>query len=217
MSLDQALTSGRIADAVTEADDLDGLQAIRAPHCAAVIWRRAPEPGFQAWIDALPPEQLPAARVMLRPHDVRAAVTSLCDSANTPPGAERQRLIDDIAAHAEFFAGLMQVAFLRLRLDVVTTNACRKFHIDAVTARLICTYRGPGTQYAPAEAADDHAAISTVPTGAPIILRGTLWPTRPATSLRHRSPPIEGTGETRLMLVLDPVEGSPQITQTRLH
>lgn len=216
MSLYQPLAS-RTAAAVTEADALDGLQAIRAPQCAAALWRRAPEPGFQAWIDALPPEQLPAARVMLRPHDVRAAVTSICESANTPPGSQRQRLIDDIAAHAEFFAGIMQVTFLRLRLDVVTTNACRKFHIDAVTARLICTYRGTGTQYAEAEAAEGPAAIRTVPTGAPIILRGTLWPTRPATALRHRSPPIEGTGETRLMLVLDPVEDAPQPKSTRLH
>jgi len=44
------------------------------------------------------------------------------------------------------------------------------------------------------------------PTGAPILLRGTLWPEHPRSGLLHRSPPIEGTGETRLVLVLDPVD-----------
>jgi hypothetical protein len=46
-----------------------------------------------------------------------------------------------------------------------------------------------------------------VATGAPILLRGTLWPGDPPSGLMHRSPPIEGTGETRLVLVLDPVDG----------
>lgn len=45
-----------------------------------------------------------------------------------------------------------------------------------------------------------------MPTGAPIPLRGTLWPEGPRSGLLHRLPPIEGTGETRLVLVLDPVD-----------
>ena len=32
-----------------------------------------------------------------------------------------------------------------------------------------------------------------------------MIPERPNAGLRHRSPPIEGTGETRLVLVLDPI------------
>ncbi|WP_461406132.1 DUF1826 domain-containing protein [Falsiruegeria mediterranea] len=41
---------------------------------------------------------------------------------------------------------------------------------------------------------------------APILLRGTLWPDQSKSRLVHRSPPIEGTGEARLLLVLDPVD-----------
>ncbi|MEO1154763.1 MAG: DUF1826 domain-containing protein [Pseudomonadota bacterium] len=47
--------------------------------------------------------------------------------------------------------------------------------------------------------------ISQAPTGAPMILRGTLLPQDSPSGLRHRSPPIAGTGETRLVLVLDPI------------
>jgi hypothetical protein len=100
----------------------------------------------------------------------------------------------------------MEAKYLRLRLDVVTTNACRKFHIDAVTARLVCTYRGPGTQYGISNDGAEPRHILTAPTGAPILLRGTRWPERPCSVLLHRSPPIEGTGKTRAVLVLDPVD-----------
>ena len=117
--------------------------------------------------------------------------------------AGRPQLVDDIAALAEVFADLMDAPYLRLRLAAITSNACRKFHIDEITGRLVCTYRGIGTQYGISTNGLDPSRVFTVPTGAPILLRGTLWPELPASGLLHRSPPIEGTGETRLVLVLD--------------
>lgn len=186
-------------------DAPEGLSAIHGPGCAAAIWQRSPLPGFQSWIDALEPEQLPKARVILRPGNVHQMVTQICEASETPDCPERERLVDDIAALADIFVGLRPTPYLRLRLDVVTTNACRKFHIDAVTARLICTYRGPGTQYGISTEGGEPQRILTAPTGAPILLRGTLWPERPKAGLLHRSPPIDGTGETRLVLVLDPI------------
>ncbi len=188
------------------ADTPEGLSAIRDPGCAAAIWRRQPLPGFQSWIDGLDPDVLPRARVILRPEAVRAAASEVCTACGTPAGPERDRLVDDIAALADIFTGVMRARWLRLRLDAVTTNACRKFHVDAMTARLVCTYRGTGTQYGTATDGADPHRVFTVPTGAPILLRGTLWPARPRAALLHRSPPIEGTGETRLVLVLDAVD-----------
>lgn len=196
------------ANAVAVADTPEELSAIHKPGSAAAIWRRQPLPTFQTWIDALDPARLPQARLILRPADVRAAGSELCAAAGTPECPERDLLIDDICALADIFVGLMPSPFLRLRLDVVTTDACRKFHIDAVTARLVCTYRGRGTQYGIGK---NPRRIFTVATGAPVLLRGTLWPETPRSGLLHRSPPIAGTGETRLVLVLDPVD-DPQAT-----
>ena len=187
------------------ADTAEGLSAIHRPGCAAAIWRRHPLPDFQFWIDALEPEQLPKARVIRRPENLRETVVQICDASGTPDCRERERLVDDVAALADIFVGLTPAPHLRLRFDVITTNACRKFHIDAVTARLVCTYRGTGTQYGIATDGAEPRRVFTVPTGAPILLRGTLWPEHPRSGLMHRSPPIEGTGETRLVLVLDPV------------
>lgn len=182
-----------------------GLAVIQNPRCAAAIWQRNPLPSFQTWIDNLPPEDLPRARVILRPELVRQAMTDLVDTVGLQDCDERTMLIDDVAALAHIFAGVMDAPYLRLRLDRITTNACRKFHIDAVTARLICTYRGSATQYGAGKMGDEPSEIASVQTGSPMILRGTLWPASVEPGLLHRSPPIEGTGETRLVLVLDPI------------
>ncbi|MEM9797088.1 MAG: DUF1826 domain-containing protein [Pseudomonadota bacterium] len=186
-------------------EDEGDLDRLHHPGCGAVIWQRDLADGFQAWMDRVPPDRLPRGRIVLRPDAVRAAVRHLCDAAGTPPGAERDRLCDDIAALAIIFGDLTSARYLRLRLSPVDTDACRRFHVDAIRARLVCTYRGPGTQYGLAMDDRPPVRISQVPTGAPIILRGTAWPGK-ATGVMHRSPPIEGTDITRLVLVLDMVD-----------
>jgi len=187
-------------------DSNEDLGLIAKPDCAAAIWRRQPLPSFQNWIDDLEAEQLPQARVILRPKDIRAAALQICEISDTPDCDERDRFIDDGAGLADGFAAIMNAPYLRLRFDAVNSNACRKFHIDAITARLICTYRGTGTQYGISTDGTEPKRVFTVPTGAPILLRGTAWPETPRAGLLHRSPPIEGTGETRLVLVLDPMD-----------
>ncbi|WP_170477349.1 DUF1826 domain-containing protein [Ruegeria arenilitoris] len=189
------------------AETPEGLTTIHHPGCAAVLWRRKPLNRFQSWIDGLPSEYLPQARLILRPKAVRQAVSEICEAAETPKGTKCDRLIEDVDALSDIFANVMVTEWLRLRLDVVTTNACRRFHIDAVTARLVCTYRGTGTQYGVSSNGADPSRVFTVPTATPILLRGTRWPEQPKSGLLHRSPPIEGSGETRLVLVLDPVVG----------
>ncbi|MEM6635601.1 MAG: DUF1826 domain-containing protein [Pseudomonadota bacterium] len=195
-----------------------GLSYISNPSCAATIWRRQPLESFQTWIDDLSCDQLPRARVILRQEMVRDAMADIVDAAGLPDCQERNMLADDVAALANIFAAVMDAPYLRLRLDVICTNACRNFHIDAVTARLICTYRGSGTQYGTSADGLEPHNIDGVPTGSPMIMRGTLWPCSPNRALRHRSPQIEGTGETRLVLVLDPVtDPASEMDQHLLH
>jgi len=191
--------------AVESVDESAALSAFLEPGCSAAIWHRQTPPGILTWLARQDPTVLPNGRVILRPAAVTETVRHLCDMAGLPDGSERDWLLQDIASLAQLFSDLMRAKFLRLRLQAVSNNACRKFHIDALTARLVCTYRGTGTQYGLSAHGGDPDHVLTVPTGAPILLRGTLWPTRPPSGVVHRSPPIEGTGETRLVLVLDPV------------
>jgi len=183
----------------------EALDVLHQPGCAAAIWRRQLPKDVTAWLDGLAPERLPVGRVVLRPNAVTKTVEHLCEMAGTPAGAERDWFIADVADLAERFAGLMEADYVRLRLDAIETNACRKFHIDAVTARLVCTYRGPGTQYGISPDGEEPARIFETGPGAPMVLRGTRWPEYPKSGLLHRSPPIEGTGTTRLVLVFDPI------------
>ena len=195
------------APSVRVTDTPEGLSAIQSPECAASIWQRRPLPGFQSWVDALDPDQLPNARIMLRPEHVRDAATQIFETCGTPECSERDMLVDDTVALANLFAELMDASCLKLRFDVINTNGCRLFHVDAITARLICTYRGPGTQYGFSSGMVEPSKIFTVATGKPVLLRGGLWPESPRSGLLHRSPPIEGKGLTRLVLVLDPIAG----------
>lgn len=195
------------------AQTYEGLNAIHKPGCAATIWQRRPTTAFQHWIDRLDPDHLPNTRMILAPDKVQDALRKTALMCGTPDCPECGMLVDDIAALAMIFADVMNTPYIRLRLDVINSNACRKFHIDAVTARLICTYRGTGTQYGISTDGTEPSQVFTVPACAPIILRGTEWPDGPKSGLLHRSPPIEGSGETRLLLVIDPVEEIAQDTQ----
>ncbi len=190
---------------VVLADNPASLSILTNPCCPGVIWRREMPAHVRTWLDRLDPEHLPVGRLVLAQDGVAKAVSHLCDTAGMPTCPERDWLEADITRMAEVFADLMSADYLRLRLAAVTNNACRKFHVDALTARLVCTYRGSGTQYGYPRDGGDPPCVFQVATGAPILLRGTLWPEDPPSGLRHRSPPIEGTGETRLVLVLDPV------------
>jgi len=185
--------------------DEKGLNSFYDPACAAAIWDRDIPAEVTSWLAALDPVVLRNARVVVQAQTVPKTVADLCDIAQVPKGPQRAWLIDDIGMLAQRFAGLMSAPYLRLRLQAITTNACRKFHLDAITGRLVCTYHGMGMQYGTCENGAEPIHIHTTPTGAPILLRGSLWPSEPASGLLHRSPPIEGTGETRLVLVLDPV------------
>mgnify|MGYP000344540121 FL=1 len=190
---------------VSVTEQAEDLSVIHRQDCAAAVWTRPPLPSFQSWIDTLDTEKLPRARIILRPDAVQRTVTQLFDSSDMPRCTERNHLTEDIHALAQLFSSIMLAPYIRLRLDVVQTNACRKFHVDALRARLVCTYRGTGTQLGIQDPDGEPQCLLTVATGAPIVLRGTKWPEFPRSGLLHRSPPIEGTGETRLVLVIDPV------------
>ena len=184
---------------------IQDLTVIRDPGCAVALCQRQPDRNVLEWLERLDSDRLPKARVILPPDRISEALEQICDISNTPDCEERKRLIDDVTKLAKVFADLMKTAHLRLRFDVVTTNSCKKFHIDRITARLLCTYRGTGTQYGVSIDGPEPDHILTVPTGSPIVLRGSLWPETPKSGILHRSPPIEGTGEYRSILVLDPI------------
>jgi hypothetical protein len=181
----------------------EALAAIARPGNAVALWERDLPRGFATWIDGLPPARLPVLRAtgapsVLLPHLDHAA-------AHLPPAPWRDFLLADILDLAHRFARILGTRTLRLRLEAIDHDACHRFHVDRVRARLLCTYRGAGTELAhPAPAGETPEPLERLQTGTVAILRGSRWPAREATGLLHRSPPFGRGDATRLLLVLDP-------------
>ncbi|MXO66207.1 DUF1826 domain-containing protein [Altericroceibacterium endophyticum] len=111
-------------------------------------------------------------------------------------------LADDIQMLATRLAALMQVDTVTIRLEVVSTNACRKIHADNTDLRLITTYAGPGTQVLPPHSEVDPNNLWTMPTGWVGLFKGRAFGEGHEACL-HRSPPMGDMGGERLVLVID--------------
>lgn len=194
-----------LARTVAEGRSPEVLDAIWSPGCAAAIWHRRPGRQVREWLDALAAERLPSARLVLKPERVGPAMESLFDTRGIADSPCRAWLIADIVSLASLFARVMASDLVSLRLDVVNNNACTKFHLDNVSARILCTYRGRGTEYGESRNGEEPRSIHTLATGSVGLFRGKLWPSPEPSAIAHRSPPIAGSGKTRLLLVINPL------------
>lgn len=181
------------------------LEAIASEDCNLAIWQRMPFADFA-------PLMTDTAR------DLRFE-SALADL----PDALRQGLAENgfggaalhpvLARDAALLAGLfckaLDLGRFELRLEVVRTDSCRKFHADYVTARLITTYVGEGTDWiddadaARVAAGREPQRINRLNRFDVGLFKGKLATDRPAI---HRSPPIAETGTARLLMVLNPVQ-----------
>jgi hypothetical protein len=167
-----------------------------------------PAPGIEGAIDSLAVDSLPNFRI----EGPVALVAEWLSMLSRTPGLlpAQAWIVADVAAQARRFADVTGTTHLGLKLEVVRDNACRKLHHDYVAHRLVCTYRGPGTQWL----ARDHEAhlgderevvpdhwLTAIPRFATGIFAGVLLPG--ARPILHRSPPIAGTGEIRLVLTIN--------------
>lgn len=198
-----ALSNPALADIIYEGEKPEVLNGIWAAECGAALYHRQLGALLQAWLNELSPEKLPKARLSLRPDQISAALQSVCTSHDIADDPCCQILINDICSLAQFFARVMKTDRITLRLDVVDGDACRKFHQDNVSARLLCTYRGRGTEYGKCTTRSEPDVIQQLPLGSAGIFKGRQWPAAPPSGIYHRSPQIAGSGETRLLLVID--------------
>lgn len=186
---------------ITYVEALQDLGAALAPDTDATIWTRAVPNAVQDWLDALPPQRLPSGRFVLPPMLVADCMAKMFTDSKIPSSPALNWLCEDAERMAHVVAGLVGTDLVRLRLEPVFDDACSKLHIDNVVARLICTYRGPGTILGLEPEID--AGLLNVQMGQPVLMKGNLWPGDLLPELRHRSPAIAGSGVSRLILVLE--------------
>lgn len=201
--------------------EVDACERLAQGEVNLVSWHRELPVGLDAqlmeWAKRFPAEF--DETVGMPNYDLSAATRGLAEAART-------WLTMDVAVLITRFAHIADARRLRVSLGAVRTDQCRKFHVDYVRYRLITTYVGPGTEWVPDEAvcreALDHppdcpfdankeivreaSAIRHAVPGEVILMKGALYPNHRGAV--HRSPPIEGTGRVRVVLVLSTVESS---------
>lgn len=191
---------------VAISSDPQVLHDIRRPDCQLAIWERAlafdPEPLVADNVENFC-ITVPADDPMPALAEALVAAGFACDDI-------LDQFTDDIGRLCALFRPVANTAAIEIRLEIVTTDACRKFHGDYVTARLITTYAGAGTQWLDSQDAARVAdglepqSLRQLQPGDVGIFKGRLATDAPAI---HRSPPISGTGAKRMVLVLNPVTG----------
>lgn len=195
----------------SRASCVTGLRRIMRPGTDLVIWQREIRQGIVAELATLVLDALDDILFCSPTNTLDEALSNALAEANYPDVPD---LHADIAMLARQQAALTSDNDIRIRLEIVETDACRKFHADYVKARTITTYLGSGTQWIETTTPDlagcvDGPPIRQIDTGAVAIFKGRLWEERPG--ILHRSPPIESSNEKRVVLVIDPVPGKSSL------
>jgi len=211
------------------AADAGILTSIHQPGTGIAIWYRPPSPALGAAADQLctalatrsaDPEGT-SLRAPLATADPRTVIADLL-VAHGLASANLDRiapLVADMAALAWTFCSLArdlpEPAPIGLRLEVITGTSCPRFHVDQSQLRLLCTYRGPGTEWLGHAQVDRRALYDHQPndrilrTGNPErldtcwvgLLKGERYPGNQGCGQVHRSPPAAGMA--RLLFCLD--------------
>lgn len=179
------------------------LQRVLRPDMALAVWQRSLDDDIVAELASLVLDEVDD---ILFASGTDALDRALADAMEDAGYSDVPALRRDIAMLAKQHAAVAGDRDVTIRLEVVETDACRKFHTDYVKIRTITTYFGQGTQWIEANAggrAGDPRGrdIRQLGVGDVGMFKGRLWQDAP--TILHRSPPIGGSGEQRLVLVID--------------
>lgn len=199
---------------VASSTDPAVLGAILLPSTSMAVWERGLHDGLADAVRAALASKLGALRFTSRLGDIEGDLHARLVAAGLQRGPSIA-LARDVETLATKFGRIMDRDLFDIRLERVTGDACKRFHSDYVTARLITTYAGRATEWldqacAARLAAGVHPAdlsVRRLEEGDVAVLKGRLWADDRA--IVHRSPPIAGTGEERLLLVINPEELPP--------
>lgn len=202
---------------VTWADSLDGLAAIRDCGTTMTIHPRVGDTAITTFLNHRALADFCCLRCEVHNVGAEVRIERELEREGLPAGFGRRAFCADIARLVTTFSRLSGASTVKLRLDRITDDACRLFHPDNVPVRLVCTYRGPATQWLPEDSCDragigsgDNDTIvrdwSRVQSLRPFwvgVMKGERWPGHSGGGLLHRSPPLEENA-WRMFLALDP-------------
>jgi hypothetical protein len=190
------------------------LHRVHQPQFSVAVWQR-PLPTLihqqMAELCVLMPRQ---QRFTLRPScAVEPALDAALSAFLRAPVAASDPWRADLQLLLALARQLAPQAALRVCIETRACNVSERFHVDHVALRLICAYRGQGTQWLPesaierggAEVGDCGASVSTlqeIPGGAVAVMKGKYYPGQSGRGLLHRSP-AAGADAPRVLAMVD--------------
>jgi hypothetical protein len=193
-----------------------GLTRIFAPEIQLAQWRRPPDTVIANWLEENAGNLGSGLRQTIAPGQTP-------DLGRLPAGAGREALAADIVLLAEVLSELLDATTIGFRLEVVGQAMCPRLHVDRVGIRLLCTYRGPGTEWVEDASVDrrylgagaggkpDDVSglllaghrIEAIPPFAVALLKGNLWQGNDGRGIVHRSPALADKDVPRVLLAMD--------------
>ena len=188
------------------------LHAVESGHAALSIWHDALPSAVATAAESLRHGAACSHRLRIPTHPSELPLSDFL----RPFGYEdvqHQPLADFIAQLLHIANAVIGSRPLWLRLDRIADDGCRRFHVDYVQVRMLCTLVGPGTEWLAEFAVDrarlrdgsqsqvrDASAVRSIPSGAVALLRGERHPL--GSGVVHRSPPLGGAAP-RLLAVIE--------------
>lgn len=184
------------------------LADIYSPDVTIAIWQRHLGPSIKSYANYLL-SKFPhwQTRFIHQPKHIAQQLES-----ELPLLHSRQMFIADVVQAAEMFSCLFELDHVGLRLAVLNTAMCPKFHVDRVPCRLLCAYAGAGTEWHSSEQVvrTQDGGVHPKPEATPrklgcgdvALLKGEAWAGNEGRGLVHRSPSATDN-DRRLVLTLD--------------
>ncbi|MCE5359539.1 DUF1826 domain-containing protein [Candidatus Igneacidithiobacillus taiwanensis] len=124
------------------------------------------------------------------------------------------------------FRDLCEVRTLGVRIECSQDRVCPRFHVDHVALRLLCTWKGPGSEWVDDAQVDRRflgagsrglpdeqsgllrpgAKIWQIPEQAIALCKGDAWAGNERRGVVHRSPAVAPADGARVLLALDLLE-----------
>ncbi|MCX2977827.1 DUF1826 domain-containing protein [Candidatus Marimicrobium litorale] len=195
-------------------DDAGVLQKVTEPGTDLSLWRRPVEASIVQEIQNLSASDLQNIRQATSRFSFDTDVSGLLREQGLDPMAF-QSLRADMLRLISIFSTVSEGRELQFRLLTTDSDDCRRFHLDRVYLRLLCTYQGPGTEWLTDAQVDREALVRCRPNSEVMrfgeasrfetfwvgILRGD--PKNISSGQVHRSPPIADSGRIRVLFSID--------------
>ena len=181
--------------------DPGDLVQVLEPGAQLCVWQRHEE--------SLPVEGLAGQDALVGKHTLEVLKSG--QSPTLGGGQARSVLTADLAMLGELLCDLVGSPSFGLRVAHVSHAMCPGWHIDKVTMRIVCTYRGPGTEWlddqtvARSALRDVTGKYISACTGDVVFLKGSGWPGNEHFGAIHRSPELSPGAGPRTVVTLDPL------------